>query len=99
MTPIPTRRILIVEDHDAMWTLLGGTLRSLGFEVEAVSDARAAIRQMDLFDPYGVVGHCGCGRHMAQILDDVSHYGAHPPPSARQRFNRLRSKTPEKHRA
>jgi DNA-binding NarL/FixJ family response regulator len=38
-----------------MRTLLTGTLRSLGFEVEAVGDARAAIRQIDRFDPDGVV--------------------------------------------
>jgi DNA-binding NarL/FixJ family response regulator len=55
VTAVPPRRILVVEDHDAMRTLLGGTLRSLGFEVEAVSDARSAIRQMDRFDPDGVV--------------------------------------------
>jgi DNA-binding NarL/FixJ family response regulator len=55
VSAFPTRRILIVEDHDSVRALLGGTLRSLGFEVSAVADARSAIRQLDAFDPDGVV--------------------------------------------
>lgn len=38
-----------------MRTLLRGTLTSLGFQVEAVGDARSALRQIDMFDPDGVV--------------------------------------------
>lgn len=51
VTSPTARRILIVEDNASVRALLEGSVRDLGFEVEAVPDSRAAILAADRLDP------------------------------------------------
>jgi DNA-binding NarL/FixJ family response regulator len=49
------RRVLVVEDHALMRSLIAEALRGRGFEVEARQDAAGALAALDTFDPDGLV--------------------------------------------
>lgn len=48
---VPVRHALVVEDNASLRTLISGSVASLGFEVEAVGDAAAALRAFAHSDP------------------------------------------------
>ncbi|MFF1876685.1 response regulator [Leifsonia sp. NPDC058230] len=49
------RRVLVVEDHALMRSLIADALRGRGFEVEARENAAGALSVLDAFDPDGLV--------------------------------------------
>jgi DNA-binding NarL/FixJ family response regulator len=49
------RRVLVVEDHALMRSLIADALRVRGFDVEARENAAGALAVLDAFDPDGLV--------------------------------------------
>jgi DNA-binding NarL/FixJ family response regulator len=75
----PMRHCLVVEDNPALRALIAGAVTSLGFEVEAVADARSALRAFTKGDPDLLVADVDLGSRpngveLAHILRSQAPY-------------------------
>lgn len=75
----PLRHALVVEDNAALRALITGAVTSLGFEVDAVPDARSALRAFAMGDPDLLVADVDLGSRpngveLAHILRSQAPY-------------------------
>jgi len=78
-TKRPLRRALVVEDNAALRALITGAVASLGFDVDAVADARAALRVFAQGDPDLLIADIDLGSRpngieLAHILRSQAPY-------------------------
>ncbi len=78
-TKRPLRRALVVEDNAALPALITGAVASLGFDVDTVADARAALRAFAQGDPDLLIADVDLGSRpngieLAHILRSQAPY-------------------------
>jgi DNA-binding NarL/FixJ family response regulator len=78
-TKRPLRRALVVEDNAALRALITGAVASLGFDVDTVADARAALRAFAQGDPDLLIADVDLGSRpngieLAHILRSQAPY-------------------------
>ena len=76
----PLRHALVVEDSASLRALITGAVTSLGFVVEAVADAKAAMRIFPSLDPDVLIADVDLGSRpngveLAHILKTLEHTG------------------------
>ncbi len=75
----PIRHALVVEDSNSLRALITGAIASLGFVVEAVADAKSAMRAFGSFDPDVLIADIDLGSRpngveLAHILRSQAPY-------------------------